>query len=163
MTLHLFPGQGVKHITEGYGVIVQVPQPMKNEKRVKTVLVRFRTGDPIAVSVSALVRPEMPIEQREETEQRIDQYVEDRGSRHLIMLADTVENKALRSSFTAGPVQLINVPPSGLTEVIAPGLKCNHGVYIPAPWITPAGRASTCTLCHPLEIVSKQPNPGYRA
>jgi hypothetical protein len=171
MTLHLFAGQGVK-VNDEYGVIHYVPQflPVKDPKteritwqRKQTVLVGFADGTEVEVSMQILQPASMPLEEREELEQRIDTYTELRGSRHLIILPETVENKALRSSFTAGPVQLINIPPSGLTEVQAPGLKCNHGVYIPAPWITPAGRADTCTLCHPLEVVTKQANPGYRA
>jgi hypothetical protein len=152
--MHLFPGQGVKHITEGYGVVWQVPQPMKNEKRPNTVKVKFRTGLPVVVSVIALLPAEMDIDEREDLEQEIADYPEQRGSRTVVLLGDTNETKTGRATIHPIPLQSIQVPPSGLTEIESYGGKCAHGVYVPAPYL-PSGIADCCSGCRPFEIIAK--------
>ncbi len=48
------------------------------------------------------------------------------------------------------------VPASGLTQnILPPGGKCCHGVYIPANFL-PGDYAPYCSLCFPYEIVAKK-------
>ena len=49
----------------------------------------------------------------------------------------------------------IEVPSSGLSGLIHSGTKCDHGVYIPANSYHP-DKAEFCTLCNPLNILTKK-------
>lgn len=60
-TLHIFAGQGVRHMTEGYGMISRVPV---DREKAKNVYVKFTNGERF-VSVAALLRAEMPYEEAE--------------------------------------------------------------------------------------------------
>lgn len=62
------------------------------------------------------------------------------------------------------PRMSLSLPPSGLTELVARGGKCAHGVYIPAGSEGEFGPdiAPYCTICHPLVILTKE-DAVYRA
>lgn len=76
-----------------------------------------------------------------------------RDTRTLVSLEDA--RIVGRATAEVLPHQQIEVPVSGLSGLTAPGGKCDHGVYIPAPYLH-TDRAPYCSLCRPYEIIVKE-------
>lgn len=96
-------------------------------------------------------------------------YDATRHCRNLLLLegqTDTFGKSATfiygRATAEVGPRLYIEVPPSGATGVVANGGKCEHGVYIPAPFLT-TNRAPDCSLCRPYEIGVRENGRVYKA
>ena len=82
-----------------------------------------------------------------------------RNSRNLALLDDV--RIVGRSIVDVGPRQQLSLPASGESGITQPGGKCEHGVYIPAPYLY-TDRAPDCSLCHPYEIAVRE-NGIYKA
>lgn len=147
--MQLFKGQGVKHITEGFGSVMKIITKLVYDKQgrligeypTNLVMVRFKNGSQ-KVSKDALLPAEMSSTDREAMEKRIADYPEMRGTRKLVLVGDT----------RVYAFETTEVPEALTTEN---GRKCFHrnhiptsyGDHSPSPW---------CSLCHPYVLLVRQ-------
>ena len=76
-----------------------------------------------------------------------------RNSRNLVLIDDVKEMG--RALADVAPHIDIEVPVSGLSGVMVPGTKCEHGVYIPSTSQWP-DNAPYCSICRPYEIAVRK-------
>lgn len=68
-----------------------------------------------------------------------------------IVLLDNARLVGRAIAANVGPRQSISVPSSGEGPSDLPGGKCDHGVYIPAMFLS-TERAPNCSVCYPYAI-----------
>lgn len=77
-----------------------------------------------------------------------------RNTRLLVSIQDGTQYRIVGrvTEENVGPRMPIVVPQSPEGGMPAPGGKCEHGVYIPAPYLS-TDRAPDCSICRPFEIL----------
>lgn len=176
-TFQIFPGQGVRHIITGtYGVVHQTNdqerrviimentgKELANQKPVPPRLAKVQFAGELqgVYRYEDLGPADMDQVDLEELQEKLEGYVETRGSRSFIPVnaLESINMHAEYKVFTqrfesqAGPRKQIKIETRMDNGVVFTGGKCEHGVYITHERIE--DDSLHCTICNPYFIMAK--------